>query len=1105
MNNPNKQLEIKRFLYRNKIGLFGLVETKIKELDFLSTLNKLGHYWEGVNNNNHHPGGRVWIIWIPQLFSVMTIDSSHQHITVEVTDSGTGDSFWYTIIYGLNTEVERLSLWVNLKHLKDICTKPWCVCGDFNSLLNYNERLGSEMNENELRDFRHCVTYCEVTDIQAHGSFFTWNNKHDPDTRGFSRIDRFLVNIEWMFLYPDSYAYFMNEGTFDHCPCICYRKVDMPVRKTSFRYFNMWSLAPNFHSIIQMEWAKEVKGVKMYQVVTKLRNLKLPLRNLNENNFSDVERTSDMARVILDDLQTQLHLSPHDIHISHAEREIQDVQGVLHQDPQAIEQAFLSYYEGLLGTSATTAKVHKATVKTGRVVNVQMAQRLRQPVSPEEIKQCFFSIPSNKSPGPDGYSSQFYKDSWDIVGPEICAAITDFFTTGKLLKQLNTTNITLIPKTNCPTSVLEFRPIACCNTIYKCIAKLLCSRLGDVLPEIVSVNQGGFIKGRNIVENVLICQDIVRLYNRKAASPRCLLKIDLRKAYDSVEWDFLLQMLTYLNFPKKFIGWIMSCVTSPTYSLSLNGNFFGFFKGKRGLRQGDPLSPLLLTLCMDYLSRILNVVGQQDDFRFHPMCGPLKLNHLLFADDLLLFSKGTAASIMWMLRAFATFSSTSGLCLNKEKTEIYFNGVPDQIMADILQVSGFRKGTLPFKYLGIPISSKKLTNNEGRKLTDKITARIRSSGATHLFYAGRLTLELPMGGKDTYWSAPAVGWDHYCAPKNEGGLGLKHSKNWNKAQLGKYIWWIASKKDHLWVKWISHVYLKGVHWSNYKPPADCCWSWKKIAHLMCIFKPAYSADSWIGKASDYSVIEAYNWLRCPGPPVSWYKLCWNSLNIPKASFIFLIYKLGRLLTKDRLVHMGGVSDLECFLCSTDDENHGHLFFYCEFSSKSTVLGLEALSKSSVISSDEGVKHSECCDLGPDHVQDPAVTEVNDSEVEICEDVGSDCHMLGGTSPSQEISGDLEESIGSECTVLGPDALSKSTVISSDEGVMHSECCDSGPPPVQDAAVTKVNTSVGEIFEDFIVIPTVLSSASSQVIALDTTMVSVNEALIEVDPPDKQVT
>ncbi|XP_074297715.1 uncharacterized protein LOC141628474 [Silene latifolia] len=112
---------------------------------------------------------------------------------------------------------------------------------------------------------------------------------------------------------------------------------------------------------------------------------------------------------------------------------------------------------------------------------------------------------------------------------------------------------------------------------------------------------------------------------------------------------------------------------------------------------------------MEYLSKILNVVAQQADFTFHPMCGHIQLNHLLFADDLLLFFKGTEVSIMWMLREFATFSTSSGLCLNREKIDIYFNGVTRDVIGNIVQVSGFRRGTLPFKYLGVPISSKKLT------------------------------------------------------------------------------------------------------------------------------------------------------------------------------------------------------------------------------------------------------------------------------------------------------------------------------------------------------------------------------------------------------------
>ncbi|XP_074277721.1 uncharacterized protein LOC141601346 [Silene latifolia] len=735
-------------------------ETKIKEHDFFTVLHKLGHYWEGVNNNSHYLGGRVWIIWLPQLFSIHLLASSDQHITVEVIEISSGDSFWYTVVYGFNSDGERQRLWSQINNLKDNCSKPWCICGDFNSLLNYNERLGSDVTWKEIRDFRQCMSYCEVNDIQAYGSFYTWKNKQDPTTGVFSRIDRFLVNIDWILLYPDSKAYFMNESNFDHCPCIVSRKPDIPARKLSFRYFNMWSLDPQFKEIIQHEWNRTVVGVKMYQMVTKLRNLKKPLKLLNKNKFSDVERTADMARLILDDLQTQLHQNPNDTQLSLAEREAADSYATLQKakisylkqkskDPQDIEKAFLEYYEGLLGTSNHTTKVHKATVRSGKVVDESLSNILLQPVTHEEIKSGFFSIAASKSPGPDGFNSQFFKDSWEIVGPGICDAIKDFFSTGKLLKQLNTTNITLIPKVSNPTSVLEFRPIACCNIIYKCIPKLLCNKLGKVLPDLVSINQGGFIKGRNIVENVLICQDLVRLYNRKAASPRCLVNIHLRKAYDSVEWDFISHMLHHMKSPAQFIGWIMSYVTSPTYSLTLNGNSFGFFKGKCGLRQGDPLSPLLFTICMDYLSRILNVVGQQDDFRFHPMCGHLRLNHLLFADDLLLFSKGTDTSIMWLLRDYATFSAASGLSLNKEKTEIYFNGVQPQTMEAIL--------------------------------------------------------------------------------------------------------------------------------------------------------PAYSDDCWMGKQVAYTVNEGYNWLRGPTPEVSWWRVCWNTMNVPKASFIYWAVVLGRLLTKDRLV------------------------------------------------------------------------------------------------------------------------------------------------------------------------------------------------------------
>ncbi|KAL9240981.1 hypothetical protein vseg_015142 [Gypsophila vaccaria] len=257
------------------------------------------------------------------------------------------------------------------------------------------------------------------------------------------------------------------------------------------------------------------------------------------------------------------------------------MKGNLCSQPTAIQEAFIEYYQHLLGSSKETTKIHRRIIDQGPRCSEESGNRLLMPITRKEIKEALFSIPDNKSPGPDGYTSKFFKDAWATIGEDMIEAVKDFFVHKKLLTQENATNLTLIPKCDAPKIVMHFRPIACCNVVYKVISKLLCTRLASVLPHIIDKNQGAYIQGRNIQENILIFQDLVRLYERPHSSPRCLLKIDLQKAYDSVEWNFVAQMLDHLQFPLDFKTMIMECITSPSYSLSLNGEMFGFFKGKR--------------------------------------------------------------------------------------------------------------------------------------------------------------------------------------------------------------------------------------------------------------------------------------------------------------------------------------------------------------------------------------------------------------------------------------------------------------------------------------------------------------------------------------------
>lgn len=218
-------------------------------------------------------------------------------------------------------------------------------------------------------------------------------------------------------------------------------------------------------------------------------------------------------------------------------------------------------------------------------------------------------------------------------------AVLEFFRNGDMVKQINHTTLALIPKSSHANEVSDFRPIACCNIIYKLTSKILASRLAVVMDNLIDKAQSAFVEGRCISDNIHLAEALLRQYQRARTSPKCMLIVDLRKAFDSVDWTFLESLLSEMKFPQVFINWIMACVSTTSFSLSINGELSGLFTGKKGLRQGDPLSPYLFVLCLDYFSRILKAKTQLPDFNYHPKCKTERIPHLAFADDLLLFSR----------------------------------------------------------------------------------------------------------------------------------------------------------------------------------------------------------------------------------------------------------------------------------------------------------------------------------------------------------------------------------------------------------------------------------------------------------------------------------
>jgi hypothetical protein len=277
-----------------------------------------------------------------------------------------------------------------------------------------------------------------------------------------------------------------------------------------------------------------------------------------------------------------------------------DEQGNRVEDVEQIKQEAKNFYKKLLGTDQMMFNESKAARIRQLIpiaIPVDKASLLEKEITEEEIRGTLFSMKANKNPGPDGFFADFFKAAWPVVGNDVVAAIKGFFLSGLLLKEINATILTLVPKKINPSAMGDFRPIACCNVIYKCITKIIANRMLPLLGELVSMNQSAFIPNRSVSENVLLAQEIVRNYHKDTGKPRCALKVDLMKAYDSVNWKFMIHCLHYFGFPTKFLDWIKECITSPRFSVRLNGTLVGYFERKKGLRQGNPVS---LFVCISY-------------------------------------------------------------------------------------------------------------------------------------------------------------------------------------------------------------------------------------------------------------------------------------------------------------------------------------------------------------------------------------------------------------------------------------------------------------------------------------------------------------------------
>ncbi|XP_039162798.1 uncharacterized protein LOC120290565 [Eucalyptus grandis] len=414
--------------------------------------------------------------------------------------------------------------------------------GDFNAIRDPYDRTGSSDTWIPcFDDFYHCLIQSELEDLRYVGFRFTWSTSSGVNHKA-RKIDQVLVNANWSQEFSYSEASFLAPGISNHTPMVV-RVMQPMFTRRPFKFFEFWTKHPSFHSIVFQVWESPGEGVPMYRLVSKLKALKGRLKQLNKESYSNIFERVSAVRNALSLAQVGLQQDP----TSEILADLEKTHRRTFLELRSQEESFFRQKskirwlkKGALGTSPPI--FHPLLIGYSG-----------------EIHDTVFSLAQGKAPGPDGFGVEFFKHNWEIVGSLVIEAVKDFLTIGRLLREINNTILVLIPKVPNVTSVNDYRPIAYCNTIYKCITKILANRIAVVLSDIISPYQNAFVKGRRIRDKILLAQELFAGFHLDPYQPKCAIKVDFQKAYDMVDWDFLELVLRAFGFSDHFVQIVMRC------------------------------------------------------------------------------------------------------------------------------------------------------------------------------------------------------------------------------------------------------------------------------------------------------------------------------------------------------------------------------------------------------------------------------------------------------------------------------------------------------------------------------------------------------------------
>ncbi|XP_026399373.1 uncharacterized protein LOC113295237 [Papaver somniferum] len=498
-----------------------------------------------------------------------------------------------------------------------------------------------------------------------------------------------------------------------------------PKRKPNYKFKFYWTDHPQFKDIIQDKWENSYGNM-----ITRLDELGKRLMKWSKDTFRDTKREIDIEKKNLVDLQTNAHLD-----------DTREKENAICQKIASLERRNRMFWR-----QRNKLKWIPSADKNTQVFHVSLIHR-RSRNKIYFIKNADGEWTSEhdniKNVLISHFNNMFSKDPNVNPSQEAISLVKDCFRYYSIPAGLNHTHISLIPKNKNVASAVNYRPIALCNVLYKVVAKIITNKLSPLLDNLIDKTHSAFISGRQILDNIVVAKEIFHsMHTSNSKQGVFALKLDMSKAYDRVDWNFLKHALNSFGITVRIHNLILSRVETTSSSILINGQFEGFFFGERGIRKGCPLSPYLFIIFSHILSSIINRMEQYGLYNGYQLNRRVpSVSHILFPDDVMLFGNTNETTINSIVEIMQQYYNGSGQLVNYSKSSIHFSmSVSDERCNEIITALGVTRMEKGDKYLGVNILQQGNTISNFSFLIDKFDEKLAGWKRISLTHAGRTTL-----------------------------------------------------------------------------------------------------------------------------------------------------------------------------------------------------------------------------------------------------------------------------------------------------------------------------------------------------------------------------